>query len=144
MLAFWFVLWLAASAHPLVVATWSEGGINPREERLAFFADGRVMGEVRSLIPGQAHTWFGHLDGEGQKTLAGLLREANQAHWPAKLNHASGAQVAFTVTLRWWSGGSVREVSGFTFGHPPLPESFTRLVQALRELAERARNRSAP
>lgn len=128
----------ALQTPPLATLVRTEGGINPSEEKLVFFEDGTVLWEFWSLAQRERQLLEGHLDGRQVQELKELLVRAEEARWPATLNAAQGAQVAFAVTLRWRWQGRENNVTGYPFGQPPLPEAFENITQALVDLARRA------
>ncbi|MFN3413185.1 MAG: hypothetical protein ACK42L_03895 [Thermoanaerobaculum sp.] len=131
-------------APPLAVVVRSEGGINPSEEKVTFFQDGRLLLESWSLAQRDKRQSSGRLDPQQFLTLESLLAKAQKANWPPTLNQARGAQVAFSVTLTWWWQGKETSTTGYTFGEPPLPEDFGKLTQELFALAAKAMNLSPP
>lgn len=128
----------ALQAPPLAVVVRSEGGINPSEEKLTFFQDGRVVVESWSLAQRDKRQSSGRLDPQQFVRLEELLAKAQKANWPPTLNQTRGPQVAFSMTLTWWWQGKENSVLGYTFGEPPLPEEFTELAQELFQLAQKA------
>lgn len=129
---------------PMAVIVRTEGGINPSEEKVTFFHDGRVLLESWSLAQRERRQRSGRLDRPQLARLAELLSQAQQAGWPPSLNQASGPQVSFSVTLTWWQEGKEARVTGYTFGEPPLPEDFGKLTQELFELAGKAIKAAPP
>lgn len=123
---------------PLVVVTRSEGGINPSEEKVTVYHDGRVLVESWSLAQRERRHQSGRLNPQQFAKLEELLSQAQQAGWSPTLNQASGPQAAFAVTLTWWWQGKEKSVTGYTFGEPPLPSEFQKLAEELLELAGKA------
>ncbi len=134
----------ALQTPPLAVVVRSEGGINPSEERVTFFHDGRVLVESWSLAQREKHQRSGRLDRQEVARLSKLLSQAQRAGWPPTLNRANGPQAAFAVTLTWWWQGKEKSVTGYTFGEPPLPYEFQKLAEGFLQLAGKAVETAPP
>ena len=112
----------------------TEGGENPGEERFELSADGDVMHYAWRLDNPQPveERWSIGVPGveKARKVLAGC----RFLELPETVNQAQGAEAAYTVRLEVSEGERKRAVLAYSFGSPPVPDRFHRLVERIRAI----------
>jgi hypothetical protein len=112
----------------------TEGGENPSEERFELSADGDVMHYAWRLDNPQPveERWSIGVPGveKARKVLAGC----RFLDLPETVNQAQGAEAAYTVRLEVSEGERKRAVLAYSFGSPPVPDRFHRLVERIRAI----------
>jgi hypothetical protein len=112
----------------------TEGGENPGEERFELSAGGDVMRYTWRLDNPQPVEERWSIGAPGVEKARKVLAGCGFLDLPETLNQAQGADAAYTVRLEVSDGERTRAVLAYSFGSPPVPDRFHRLVERIRAI----------
>jgi len=137
MLTLILLLVLAGGASPAefgLSLLITEGGENPGEERFELSASGDVVHHTWRLEGQQLAEQRWSIGASGVESVRKALGRCSFLELPETLNQAQGADAAFTVRLEVSNGERKRAVLAYSFGSPPVPDRFHRLIERIRAI----------